>query len=472
MGGRKDSTDADRFLQQKRGIWYYHRKVPKALRDVDGRAPLVRISLETRNIGEARPRRDAYEAADNQLWGSMLAGDDQVRARKIYEAAVRRAEAMGFSYRAAADVADLPIEELLARTETIANAGRTVEQQSALLGGEVPPPLVLTKVYQIYVDEIATAQIRTKSVQQRRKWINVKKRGVDRFVEVVGDLEINKINRDHALKFWRYWQQRIAPKEGKSTHTASSGNRELGSLRTIYGDYFAHLGQMDRTNPFAGLSFSEKAKQKKLRPPFPTEWIRTKILQPSALDRLNDEARAIVLATIEVGARPSETCNLTGEQIRLDGPVPHLAFEERADPDDPRELKSAASIRVVPLVGVALEVFRRFPNGFPRYREREESLSQLVNKYLRNNGLAPTPRHTLYGLRHSMEDRMKEAGIGDDLRRILMGHRIDREEYGIGGSLKWRQAELLKVALPFSHAVLDGLPELKQEINIKLTSEN
>lgn len=456
MGGRKDSTDADRFLQQKRGIWYYHRKVPKALVDVDGRAPLVRISLETRNIGEARPRRDAYEAADNQLWGSMVAGDDQVRARKIYEAAVRRAEAMGFAYRPAADVADLPIEELLARTETIADAGRTVEQQSALLGGEVPPPLVLTKVYEIYVDEIATAEIRTKSVQQRRKWINVKKRGVDRFVEVVGDLEINKINRDHALKFWRYWQQRIAPKEGKSTHTPSSGNRELGSLRSVYGEYYAHLGQMDRINPFAGLSFAEKAKKKKIRPPFPTEWIRTKILQPGALDRLNDEARAIVLATIEVGARPSETCNLTREQIRIDSPVPHLAFEERDDPDNPRELKSAASIRVVPLVGVALEVFKRFPDGFPRYREREESLSQLVNKYLRNNGLAPTPRHTLYGLRHSMEDRMKEAGIGDDLRRILLGHRIDREEYGIGGSLEWRRDELSKVALQFSMAVFDG----------------
>src|SRR5690606_40289542 len=124
------------------------------------------------------------------------------------------------------------------------------------------------------------------------------------------------------------------------------------------------------------------------------------------------------------------------------------------------ELKSAASIRVVPLVGVALEVFKRLPNGFPRYREKEESLSQLVNKYLRNNGLAPTPRHTLYGLRHSMEDRMKEAGIGDDLRRILLGHRIDREEYGIGGSLEWRQKELAKVALPYSPGVLNGLPDV------------
>lgn len=462
MGGRKDSTDADRFLQAKRGIWYYHRKVPKALRDVDGRAPLVRTSLETRNIAEARPRRDAYEAADNQLWGAMLAGDDQVRARKIYEAAVRRAEAMGFTYRPAAEVAELPIEELLARTETLGDAGRTVEQQTALLGGETPPPLVLTAVYEIYVDEIATAELRTKSAQQRRKWINVKKRAVDRFVEVVGDIDMGKITREHALKVWRYWQVRIAPKEGKSTHTPSSGNRELGSLRTLYAEYYAHIGQMDRVNPFAGLSFSEKAKQKKLRPPFPTDWIRNKILQPGALDTLNDEARAIILATIEVGARPSETCNLTSEQIRVGDPVPHLAFEERDNPDDPRELKSAASIRVVPLVGVALEVFRRFPNGFPRYREREESLSQLVNKYLRNNGLAPTPRHTLYGLRHSMEDRMKEAGITDDLRRILLGHRIDREEYGIGGSLEWRQKELSKVALPFAPGVLSGLPSVKQ----------
>ena len=75
----------------------------------------------------------------------------------------------------------------------------------------------------------------------------------------------------------------------------------------------------------------------------------------------------------------------------------------------------------------------------------------------RHNGLAPTPRHTLYGLRHSMEDRMKEAGISDDLRRILLGHRIDREEYGIGGSLEWRQQELAKVALSFDPLVLRGL---------------
>ncbi|MNW16339.1 hypothetical protein D3C71_2151630 [compost metagenome] len=62
-----------------------------------------------------------------------------------------------------------------------------------------------------------------------------------------------------------------------------------------------------------------------------------------------------------------------------------------------------------------------------------------------------------------MEDRMKEAGIGDDLRRILLGHRIDREEYGIGGSLEWRQKELAKVALPFAPEAFCGLPEPGEE---------
>lgn len=248
------------------------------------------------------------------------------------------------------------------------------------MGGVSSPVQRLTGVYDLYVDEIATSQLVTKSAQQRRKWINIKRRAVDRFVEVVGDLDINRIEREHALKFWRYWQVRIAPKQGRATHTASSGNREVGSLRTIYGEYFAHLGQMDRVNPFAGLSFAEKAKRKKLRPPFPTAWIRDQILRPGALSRFNDQARAIVLATTELGARPSETCNLTREQIRLDVPVPHLAFEERDDPDDPRELKSAASVRVVPLVGVALEVFRRFRRvlAIPRARRGAVTTGQQV----------------------------------------------------------------------------------------------
>lgn len=66
-----------------------------------------------------------------------------------------------------------------------------------------------------------------------------------------------------------------------------------------------------------------------------------------------------------------------------------------------------------------------------------------MNKFLRANGLLETPRHSLYSLRHSFEDRMLAAGIDDRIRRDLFGHRLDRERYGKGASLE-HVAELVR----------------------------
>lgn len=49
---------------------------------------------------------------------------------------------------------------------------------------------------------------------------------------------------------------------------------------------------------------------------------------------------------------------------------------------------------------------------------------------------------------------MKEAGIDSELRKILMGHTIERVEYGTGGSLQWRRDELIKIALPFDPEIV------------------
>jgi integrase len=157
---------------------------------------------------------------------------------------------------------------------------------------------------------------------------------------------------------------------------------------------------------------------------------------------------------IETGARPSEICNLEPDAIRVDQTVPHLAIEPRIDPDDPREIKTASSRRLVPLVGVALEAAKRHQSGFPRYRNRENDLSATLNKYLRTNKLFPTKDHKVYSFRHSFEDRMKDGGLEDELRRILMGHTIDRPKYGSGGSLEWRRDELMKIVLPFDPAIV------------------
>jgi integrase len=55
---------------------------------------------------------------------------------------------------------------------------------------------------------------------------------------------------------------------------------------------------------------------------------------------------------------------------------------------------------------------------------------------MRENGLMETPEHTLYGLRHSFEDRMLDRDVDERIRRDLMGHALDRQRYGKGASLE------------------------------------
>jgi integrase len=453
MGRLSAKKDPDRYLFQRAGNYHYMRRVPLSVAHRDSRAPTVRQSLKTSDLALARAKRDLLEEADDALWASFLLDEPEDPARARYNAALRRVEALGFTFKPASVLAStMSLDEVLARLEAVKPERTPIGTAEALTGAMEVPPVAVTEAFDIYCDEIVPDELINKSEVQKAQWKKVKQRAVNNFVALCGDLAMTEINRDHALKLYKLWQERIAPKEGKATHSASSGNRDIGNLRVLYEAYFAHVGEIDRPNPFAKLGFS--LKKKRARPPFPTEWLTGTILKPGALAGLNDEARGIVLALIETGARPSELANLPATAIRLSHKVPHISIEPRDDPDDPREIKTASSERLVPLVGVALEVFKRHKGGFPRYRNRELSLSGALNNYFKDNSLFPSPRHKIYSFRHSFEDRMKEAGLDDELRRILMGHTIDRPTYGSGGSLEWRQAELSRIALPFDPAII------------------
>jgi integrase len=182
--------------------------------------------------------------------------------------------------------------------------------------------------------------------------------------------------------------------------------------------------------------------------------VRDTIMQPGTLAGLNAEARGVVLVLIETGARGDEICNLHEEVIKLDGQVPHIVVEPRLDPEDPREIKTVSSVRSIPLVGVALDVMKKFPKGFPRYKENEGVFSDATNKFFRENKLFPTKKHVLYSFRHTFEDRMKEARVDDELRCILMGHSVDRPKYGSGGSLKLYQEEMQKIAYSYDPSIV------------------
>jgi integrase len=450
MGPRR-LKNPDRYLIDRKGIYQYMRRVPLNVMELDERSPLVRISLKTDDLALARLKRDSYEQADDEYWAALLYGNEKDAAVKHYESAVKRAEALGFAYRASTELAKSPLHEIMSRYSSAAEQSFQPATES-LFGTTKKPSVKVTKAFKVYLEDIVPGELVNKSANQKRSWKKVKQRAVNNFVEIVGDKAIGDIMREDAQKIHKHWLDRIAPKNGKPTHSASSGNRDIGNMRILFKEYFAHMGEPDRQNPFDGLSFSEK--KKRSRPPFSLDWIKTKILAVGALAGMNDEARGVLLALIETGARPSELCNLTEDMIVLEHEIPHLKIEPRSDPDDPREIKTDSSVRTVPLIGMALEVFKKHPKGFPRYKDKEDSMSAALMAYFNENKLFPTDKHKIYSLRHSFEDRMKDAGLEDELRRILMGHTVDRPKYGSGGSLKWKRDELLKIKLPFDPQIV------------------
>jgi len=185
------------------------------------------------------------------------------------------------------------------------------------------------------------------------------------------------------------------------------------------------------TLPLSDLAL--KGAVKKRRPAFSSAWIKDRLLAPGAMDGLNGEARALFMGMVNTGYRPSEGACLGAAQIRLDVDVPHISIEPVG-----RTLKTASAMRLIPLLGVSLEAFKAYPNGFDRYRN-SASVTDTINKFMTENGLRETPGHSLYSLRHSFQDRMVEAGIDDRVRREIFGHALTEEGYGIGGSLQLRR---------------------------------
>jgi integrase len=407
----------------KRGSTFHlRRRVPTRYTDVEPRGT-VWISLHTDSETVAKSKADRAWGQMVEAWEARLAGDSE-DADARFAAAQELARVRGFRYLDIGRVTGLPVEELIERVEAVDTPAGVpdVADGAALLGTVPEPRITVERALELYWT-LAREKTFGKSEDQLRRWRNPRVKAIRNFVTVVGDKAVDNITRDDMLDFRQHWLERI---EGGEV-TANSANKDLIHL----GDVLKTVNTMKRlglTLPLGELSFREG--EKRTRPPFSVEWIKTRLLAPGVLDGLNADARGLLLGMVNTGYRPSEGAALTTDTIRLDCDVPHISIEPTG-----RQLKSQYARRVIPLTGVSLAAFKEFPDGFPRYRD-SATLSATVNKYLRANGMLESPDHSFYSLRHAFEDRMLAAGIDDRIRRDLFGHRLDRERYGKGASLE------------------------------------
>lgn len=417
----------------RNGHLYLRRRVPKRYEDVEPRS-YVWMSMHTDLEDVARRKAPGIWDEMLEAWEAKMHGDSD-DAEERFDAAKNLAAIRGFKYLPASRVARLPEREFLDRLSKVSRSDGTIDMKEAdaLLGGAEEPVITLSRALTLFWS-LSRDRIDQKSEDQKRRWRSPRIKAMNNLIGLIGDIPLADLDADHMLDFRAWWMDRIEA-EGL---TKNSANKDLTHLSNV----LRTVNKMKRLGlnlPLSDLSFT--GGEKKTRPAFSVEWIKTKILAPGALDRLNVEARAILLGMVNTGYRPSEGQGLLPEHIRLDAAVPHISIEPVG-----RQLKNQYSKRKIPLLGISLEAFKAFPEGFPRYRD-SSSLSATINKFLRNNGLLETPAHSMYSLRHAFEDRMLAAGIDERVRRDVFGHALNRERYGSGATLEMMQKLLEPVAL-------------------------
>lgn len=179
-------------------VLYYWRRVPKALEEIDFRAPIVRHSLRTEDLAKARAQRDVLEKADKEpLWAAMLL--EGKGSPQATESAKLLSEALGFSNRPPMNSRVQLLKRSSGAHHGKGHAGRRLHNghgHPASAEGECP----------------ATKSSQMKSLVKAKPTEKVKRRAINSFIAVVEDKAMVDITRNEVRVFHRHWLDKFAPR--------------------------------------------------------------------------------------------------------------------------------------------------------------------------------------------------------------------------------------------------------------------
>ena len=435
----------NQYLTQRHGVWHYVRRVPSEYQALDTRG-IVKLSTKVKIANDRKGTKAGRVAARMnatlEAYWRALSESKTTEARQAYADAVKLARSLGFEYQTASAGAEKPIAEMLTRIETLMVGERWKDPalRKATLGGVEKPKIMLSDLFTEY-EATQRTNLAKMSPDQVRKWTNAKKRAVEILIERIGNKALDELSRDDALAYADWWEDRVIT-EGIGAGTANKNISHIGGM--IRAVNKRHDLRLDAV--FAGTRI--EGGRDGQRKPFDLDFIKNVILADGQLADLNDEARDVVYAVMETGARPSEIINLSRRQILLDAAIPHIRIQPEG-----RLLKTDQSEREIPLVGMALDAMRRHPNGFPRYFDKGSNLSATLMKYFKAHNLLPSEKHSIYSFRHSFKDRLKSVEAPEELIDEMMGHTTAKPKYGDGYGLKLKLKYLQAIALGLPKAL-------------------
>ncbi len=262
---------------------------------------------------------------------------------------------------------------------------------------------------------------------------------VGAFIGVAGNRSIETYQRADA-------RQLVASLLTKGNKTATV-RRRVQSLHAVLE--FGFLEQdLDKRNPFTRLVIKDENQDVKKRGVFTQDQLED--LYGAALASERD-TRLILPILGETGARLAEIVGLRWADVTLDDGVAKIV------PHDRRRLKTKGSERAVPLVGAALEAFKRLSDLrtddefiFPRWVRSSAVVathaSNTLNKYIKSR----YGDLTCHCFRHTLRDRLRDTGCASELIDQIGGWTSSLgvgAKYGHGYSLERQREALRKVAI-------------------------
>ncbi|MGO9944861.1 MAG: tyrosine-type recombinase/integrase [Rhodoblastus sp.] len=456
-------TVTAKHLLLKNGIYFYYRRIPEDMRGHHGGKRHRRVSLQTRLPQVAAKKAAMLARADDAMWKALRTktGADGFTTQETKEGGLALLKALGLSPGEAlgddwdADYLDTYFEGrygdafISARYDPrgprpLKSFFNPVEAEVVRLVTTDPNErrVCLSDALEIYLKH------HDKGAQ--KKFAADTRRAVGHVLAEAGDLPLDQYKRKHANDV-----RDALLATGVKTQTV---RRQLTIIAAVVNTGLKEFDFDGVRNPFESVKIPNEGVDAKKRPVFTPDQLRT---VAEACREASDDRRYIAAILMDTGARLGEIIGLRIEDVDLAGPIPFIYI--RPNLKLGRTLKTPQSERRVPLVAIALwaaqeavkEAKGKVGWLFPRYAAdnaiNTNNPSVTLKKWLQ--GLLKTDQ-TCHSFRHTMRDRLRNAGVPGDIQDVLggWGSRSVGMQYGEGHDLTILHENMEKIVLPVANA--------------------
>lgn len=443
-----------KFIFLRNGVYTYIRTVPKKYRHRFKNRSQIWRSLET---------DDPIRAIENSLvhireFDAIVRGEREFdpEAQVTHSLVAARAESLGILFQSSKQIKEASDEDAIASLSPILRMIREMSQPkvaevAALAGAVEIPALNMDEALSLFFKNNPEFVANLNEVEANAKRAKYDL-SVRDFKARMGDHDVTKLTESTAIDYQLKLKQAVVDKEFKSAHA----NRHFANIRRIIDAVRQDKSYRHVSNPFVGLKrfdFDDAGK----RQAFTEAEVETiKKALPTA--RLPDEDKLIIKLGEITGAGQKELCWLTGDDISLDGKIPHIRIAEN---ELRRKVKGGGTRhRDVPIVDPAVvDELRNYPNGFERYHDPlgPGRLYNHLQKFFRKH----TPGKSHGGYRHRMDDLLKMSGVDIGLKCSLTGHQIDGKALYYGQGAKAyklsQKKEALETALAYAKVMHEDI---------------